>query len=160
MSSNRDERLAALLAGLVEQCRKGQTPDVEAAAREHPDLSVELRELWAVAGMADEFASGGASDAAEHTFLPLAGTAPATELAEAGLANRQFGDYELLAKIGEGGMGVVYKARQRSLGRIVALKMIQHGALASPEDMARFRAEAAAAAHLEDPQIVPVYEVG
>ena len=152
----RDERLAELLAGLAEAVGKGHPDEIERVARENPDLAVELRELWAVAALADEFASGGKSDQALPTFIPGALSGSATPSA----SSDGFGDYELLEKIGEGGMGVVYKARHRSLGRVVALKMIQRGALASAADVARFRAEAAAAAHLEHPQIVPVYEVG
>lgn len=160
-ASQRDELLAELLDGLVEQSREGRVPDVEAVARDHPDLAVELRELWAVAGMADEFASGGASDVETPTFRP-GGPGFDGDVDSAGrvAVSGQFGGYELIEKIGEGGMGVVYKARQKGLGRIVALKMIQRGVLASADDVARFRAEAAAAAHLEHPQIIPVYEVG
>jgi serine/threonine protein kinase len=159
ISSDRDARLAGLLAGLVEEARAGRATDVEVLARENPDLAVELRELWAVAGMADELASDGAVDSAAATFVTGAEAATDRRTAEGSPAGH-VGDYELMGKIGEGGMGVVYKARQKGLGRVVALKMIQRGALASAADVARFRAEAAAAAHLEHPQIIPVYEVG
>src|SRR2546421_3753393 len=152
--ADRDEQIAALLDDLSGQRRRGLTPDIEAVARSHPDLADELRQLWAAAQVADAFARPTPSTAAEVEAPgglrpPLAAETPPS-----------FGDFEVLGELGRGGMGVVYRARQKSLNRPVALKMVLRGELASPTDRARFRAEAESAARLVHPNVVTVYEVG
>lgn len=144
-----DQLLATILEQLTAQLRQGRVPDVAGALLQYPEIAEELRELWPAVLMAE----ADSQSRSEAETLALRNSSLPTALG-------QFGDFELLEELGRGGMGVVYKARHRQLDRVVALKMILSGPWATPDELARFRAEAALAARLDHPGIVPVYEIG
>lgn len=136
-----------LLEDYLARLQAGEAPDRAEIVRRHPELASALDCLEALDGLVP-----GAEPSPDRVEAPeathLSGPPP------------DFGPYLLLGEIGRGGMGVVYKARQKALDRIVAIKMILASHLASPEHVRRFQAEAKAAARLRHPHIVHIHEVG
>lgn len=150
-SSSLEIRLQESIAAYLQELQAGLAPDRSEWLARHPDLAADLRAFFADHDKMTQ-AAAPVRAVLEHDSpqtSPQSETFPQT-----------FGDYELIEEIGRGGMGIVYKARQITLNRIVALKRIRAGQLASPEEVARFRREAQAAAGLDHPHIVPILEVG
>jgi tetratricopeptide (TPR) repeat protein len=155
-ADQREERLDAVIADYLQACEAGRPPDRRELLARHPELSAALRVFFAD------------HDGFNRLAVPLRALAPEamtpapagrTVAAPVGLPC-PFGGYELLEELGRGGMGVVYRARQASPQRLVALKMILGGRFASPADVERFRREADLVAGLDHPSVVPIYEVG
>jgi serine/threonine-protein kinase len=150
VDADSDERLDEVLGMYLTALDEGRAPEAARLLADYPELASALSKFFADAEHATRW------------------TAPLRTIAEAARARQAtsaavgtcFGDYELLAEIGSGGMGVVYRARQRSLNRVVALKMIGGSQFSSTAQHERFRHEAETVARLDHPRIVPVYEVG
>ncbi len=143
-----DQHLADVLAEVTDSVCRGDLVDLEQVCAEHPNISADLRRLWGTILVTD---TAGKFDLAEDQAPKRQQRTPMPAT---------IGDYQLIEEIGRGGMGVVFRARQPSLDREVAVKMIQRERLSSEADLRRFFAEASATARLEHPNIVPVYEVG
>jgi tetratricopeptide (TPR) repeat protein len=160
-----ERRLCEVLAAYFEAARAGQAPEREAWLAQYPDLADQLvafldeqdRLLRMTEPLRTIVEETGCPDT--DAGWPSA-NGHGTALLDARAPVRIFGDYELLGEIARGGMGVVYRARQRSLNRPVALKMLPGGSLADQDDVRRFRLEAEAVAQLDHPNIVPIHEVG
>jgi len=161
--AERETRLNHILADYFDAVERGEHGDPERMLIRHPDLAVELKAFFAeqeqVFGLAGPLRT---LIRAEPAASPRTEEFPTEEAGGriSSAAPRCFGDYEVLDEMARGGMGVVYRARQRGLNRLVALKVIRAGQCASVEEVRRFRNEAEMVALLDHPHVVPVHEVG
>lgn len=145
--SERDRQLGEVICACLQAVEAGQALDREQLLARYPQFAAELAEFFA------------GEQRVERVAAPLRQPPrPASSIPD--LTGTTIGDYELLGELGHGGMGVVYRARQKSPQRLVALKLARPGFPATPADEQRFRYEAEAAARLDHPNIVPIYEVG
>lgn len=152
LRTNVDAILDLIYKEVLLRCSRGEKPQLEEYAQRFPDLAGALGPIFEVhQALESEEASTPRGEQADQTLhVPSQVLATPPEVP----------GYEILERLGHGGMGVVYKARQKSLDRIVALKMVLAGAHASPEELARFRHEAEVVAKLAHPNIVQIHEVG
>jgi serine/threonine-protein kinase len=150
-----DANRLRLLDEFLDDLHAGRKPDRERVLAQHPELEDVLSCLESLERLVPDSVAE-----QEEATVYAAVTLPSQAVPSDRAAASDFGKYELLAELGRGGMGVVYKARQKDLDRIVALKMILGSQLASREEVERFHNEARAAARLRHLNIVQVYEAG
>lgn len=154
-ASPRDQLLASILQQVAD-APDSKRPPLAKLVERHPELADDLRELWGTVMVVEALAAQDLGEATE----PSVTTPFATPWGSDAAPPSVLGDFQLTEEIGRGGMGVVYRAQQRSLDRPVAVKVLLRGADASLDDRARFQSEAEAAAQLAHPNIVPIYETG
>lgn len=148
-ATNLQSELELVIAAYIRASEAGSPPDWQQILKSHPQFAVELRQFFAQ------------RDRMNQLVVPIRSCAEDLyHRVGPGQQISYVGNYELLHEIARGGMGIVYKARQTTLGRIVAVKMIVAGRLASDDDVKRFQIEASAAAGLQHPNIVSIHEVG
>ncbi len=172
-----EQVLDEVLARYLKAVEAGQAPDRQALLLQYPELAGELAEFFAgldqLEGLAAPLRAVREPAASPCDAQPVGetvddvnqtgpqGPAPARPARPPGLPGSiDIPGHEILGVLGRGGMGVVYKARQVKLKRLVALKMIRAGDQAEEADLARFRVEAEAVARLQHPNIVQIYEIG
>jgi len=148
--SGQPAELMRVLETYLEQLDRGQAPDAESLVARHPEMAEELRGYLQKLDLL-HCASAQMREATSSGEAPLDDT---------GVEQFQLGDFTILREVGRGGMGIVYEAEQRSLGRRVALKVLPFAAALNAKQLERFKHEAEAAARLQHPNIVPVYAVG
>jgi tetratricopeptide (TPR) repeat protein/tRNA A-37 threonylcarbamoyl transferase component Bud32 len=151
-----------VLIACLESQERGASLDLEAWLGRYPQFATELERFFNQWQRFDKLAAPlrYVAQAAGTDMVP-ADTGVPESITPCGVSvPGSFGDYELLEEIALGGMGVVYKARQKSLDRVVALKCLRASPLATVTERRRFQMEAEAAAGLDHPHIVPIYEVG
>lgn len=155
-----DPLAQAALAAYLSERQAGRCPDRAALLAKYPALAsvlASLEEGFHLQG--DCIVASASGPSGDAPTLPPDGL-PAGSITFLPSSATQFGKYELLEIIGRGGMGVVYRARQTDLDRMVAVKMILGGALIPDGDLQRFQAESRAAGGLHHPHILQVYEAG
>ncbi len=159
--SERERQLDSAIADYLQAVEAGRSPDRRQFLARHPDFADDLISFFANEDRVRDLAGTMLGRAGERVVNrpSIAIRTPDSE-AEPGIG-AEFGDYELVEQIAVGGMGIVFKARQKRLNRVVALKTIRPEALRPGDDaIQRFRIEAEAFARLDHPNIVPIFEMG
>lgn len=151
-STPSESGLDAVLADYLLRTDQGEAIEPREFIESHPEFATELGEILQVEQRINDVVE---TPPPETVQLPAIDT-----VSEQPEAVQHFGDYELLEEVARGGMGVVFKANQVSLNRVVAVKLILSGTFASEVDIRRFRSEAETAARLSHPNIVDIYEIG